>query len=592
MVFLARTLSALSLTLSLHSAYAGRGDCRNLPGNPGWPDAAAWSQLNATLGGQLITTVPQAEVCHAAPYNHYDPTACAELQSTWTQARTYVEKPAEFMNPYFQNLSCDPFSPINRTCELGNYAVYSINVTAAEHVIAGFDFARRNNIRLVVKTTGHDFMGKSTGKGALSLWMHNLKDKSIVQSYFDPNSTYTGPAARLGAGVTGGEADEFIGAAGYRVVAGECASVGFVGGYTQGGGHSLLSGAYGMSADNVLEWEVVNPQGKHLVATPSSNADLYWAISGGGGGTFGVVVSVTVTIHPDGQVASGSLRFDLAGSGSAGHDETAFWQAIESWFLSLPVFLGLDNTTAAGPRNSTALVAISSSTFLVFSITFPDQTVAQLESTMAPYLAQLDALNINYTLSATQYDSYINAFNSSADLGPLPWGNLPTTEVWTSRLLPASFVKNATAVADLVSVYRHAVQNDTFTVGCNVLAGAGAPAHPDNAVFPGWRDLATICNVLYQWDFRAALEENLAYKRELVSVLQPAIEAATPGTGVYLNEMDPWYQGDWKTEMYGANYDRLLDIKHAYDPDNLMWGLFAVGSDELTLDGSGRLCRA
>lgn len=591
MVSLARALAALSLAVSIGSAEAYTQDCRNLPGDAGWPNLTAWSKLNATLKGQLIATVPQAHVCHTAPYNYYDPTACAKLQSTWTQAETYVPRPAEILNAYFQNQSCDPFTPISRTCELGNYAAYSINVTTAQHVIAGFDFARQHNIRLVVKTTGHDFMGKSTGKGALSLWMYNLEDKAIIHSYSNPNSTYTGPAAKLGAGVIAGEADEFVGAAGYRVVTGECPSTGLVGGYSQGGGHSLLGGAYGMAADNVLEWEVVTPQGDHLVATPSSNADLYWAISGGGGGTFGVVMSMTVKIHPDGQVANGALTFDLAGSGSAGNNETLFWQAIELWFQSIPSFLGLGHTTA-GSKNSTTLAQITNSTFTLLGITFPDQTVTELESTMAPYLAQLKALNINYTFSTTQYESYLQAFNSTTGLGPLPWGIIPTTEVWTSRLVPVSFVQNATAVADLVAVYRAAVQNNAFSVGCNVLGGANAPAHPDNAVFPGWRDLAVICNVLHQWDFAAPLDKNLAFKRELVSVIQPAVEAVTPGTGVYLNEMDPWYEGDWKTEMYGTNYDRLLNIKHTYDADALMWGLFAVGSDEFILDGSGRLCRA
>lgn len=56
--------------------------------------------------------------------------------------------------------------------------------------------------------------------------------------------------------------------------------------------------------------------------------------------------------------------------------------------------------------------------------------------------------------------------------------------------------------------------------------------------------------------------------------------------------MGLWHEGDWKAEMYRANYDRLLGIKHAYDPDALMRGLFAVGSDEVTLDGSGNPCRS
>jgi hypothetical protein len=60
------------------------------------------------------------------------------------------------MNPYFQNQSCDPFTSASKPCELGNYAAYSINVTSAGDVIAGIRFAVENNIRLVIKTTGHE----------------------------------------------------------------------------------------------------------------------------------------------------------------------------------------------------------------------------------------------------------------------------------------------------------------------------------------------------------------------------------------------------------------------------------------------------
>ncbi len=60
------------------------------------------------------------------------------------------------MNPAFQNQSCDPFTAENRTCELGNYASYSINVTGAADVIAGLQFVQEKNVRLVIKNTGHE----------------------------------------------------------------------------------------------------------------------------------------------------------------------------------------------------------------------------------------------------------------------------------------------------------------------------------------------------------------------------------------------------------------------------------------------------
>lgn len=160
--------------------------CRYLPGDDQWPDNAQWAALNQSLGGRLIATVPQASVCHNIPYLHYDRAACQALASTWDSAQTlYVDllisgfgngpqehkivadnaiagrwkslpHPAEIINPFFQNQSCDPFTPYSQKCDLGNYAVYSINVTGPEDVARGIQFAKTNNVRLVIKNTGHE----------------------------------------------------------------------------------------------------------------------------------------------------------------------------------------------------------------------------------------------------------------------------------------------------------------------------------------------------------------------------------------------------------------------------------------------------
>lgn len=65
-------------------------------------------------------------------------------------------KPAEIINAYYQNQTCDPFARTEQACELGNYAVYSISVSGADDVIAGLNFAREKNIRLAIRTTGHE----------------------------------------------------------------------------------------------------------------------------------------------------------------------------------------------------------------------------------------------------------------------------------------------------------------------------------------------------------------------------------------------------------------------------------------------------
>jgi hypothetical protein len=62
----------------------------------------------------------------------------------------------EIMNPFYQNQSCDPWTPPQQICELGNYVTYSIDIAQAEDVVAGVQFSKAQNVRLVIKNTGHE----------------------------------------------------------------------------------------------------------------------------------------------------------------------------------------------------------------------------------------------------------------------------------------------------------------------------------------------------------------------------------------------------------------------------------------------------
>jgi hypothetical protein len=146
--------------------------CRYIPEDAGWPGPQLWSQLNQTVHGRLIATVPVGSVCHEPTY---DEDKCKELSAKWGLARVAyvslnlramtssltlfghsVPRPAEFLSLYFQNNTCTPFTPRPTKCELGNYASYSIDVRSIDDVRAGISFARKQNIRLVMKNLGHE----------------------------------------------------------------------------------------------------------------------------------------------------------------------------------------------------------------------------------------------------------------------------------------------------------------------------------------------------------------------------------------------------------------------------------------------------
>jgi FAD/FMN-containing dehydrogenase len=196
-------------------------------------------------------------------------------------------------------------------------------------------------------------MGKSTGAGALAIWTHHLQDIEYVEKFVSPH--YSGPAFKLGAGVLGYQIARKAREHGLVVVSGSCSvsspyfhfiviltqftvissyllhqSVGVAGGYIQGGGHSTLSSAFGLAADQTLSFEVITTTGTFLTASPTENSDLYWALSGGGGGTYAIVWSVTVKAFPDEKVTVASIGYGIEDA----PNEDAYYKGIEAYYAS------------------------------------------------------------------------------------------------------------------------------------------------------------------------------------------------------------------------------------------------------------------
>lgn len=73
--------------------------------------------------------------------------------------------------------------------------------------------------------------------------------------------------------------------------------MGFAGGYIQGGGHGPLTTILGMGTDSVLQYTLVTADGSYIMADAKNNSDIFWALRGGGGASWGVVISVSVTFH-------------------------------------------------------------------------------------------------------------------------------------------------------------------------------------------------------------------------------------------------------------------------------------------------------
>ncbi|KAI1083473.1 FAD-binding domain-containing protein [Whalleya microplaca] len=554
--------------------------CRYIPGDAGWPTSLTWQSLNHTVGGRLIATHPIAHVCHDPTYSE---TECANLRSQWDVPALMTTQPAEILHPWFQNQTCVPFTLKSTQCELGNYASYSINVSSVGDIVAGLAFSLKNNVRLVIKNSGHDYFGKSTGKGSLSLWTHNLSSQKFISNY--TSSYYTGPALKAGAGVQGGAAAEFAAGHGYRVVVGTCPDVGFAGGFTQGGGHSLLTGLYGMGADNVLEWEVVLASGELVVATPTNNTDLYWALSGGGGGTYGVVVSLTVRLFEDGPIASASLSFGVATVG--GVDE--YWNTVGHFLSELQVLVDKNGIISVFEVTNTSLD--------VFALMAPGYTKSGLGKLLTNMISAIEHREagkgkyVNSTLSVTlnEENSYLDLYSST--LEPVIAPN-PLSPVMGGRFVSRHNVAKGTS--NIVNALRATTEGGRFWLAITALNTNSAvkviDAVADNAVSPNFDDAFLSMIVGASWDWSRNWDDAAILQDELSNRVMPTLEAATPGTGAYLNEAS-WQQSNWQSTFYGSNYDRLRQIKTANDPDNIFYAFTGVGSEAWSPDGNGRLCK-
>ncbi|PHH64520.1 hypothetical protein CDD81_4299 [Ophiocordyceps australis] len=571
----AHLLLLLPLAVAQNST-ASKSTCRCIPGDSCWPSHHAWSQLNDTIHGRLIKTTPLAAVCHEP---HYDEQACKSLAEAWSLPQTLYPHASEIMSPYWQNQSCDPFTPRSNACHVGNYVEYAVNVASANHVSKALQFAQKHNVRVVIKNTGHDYIGKSTGKGSLGLWTHNMKEMTFL-NYSSPE--YTGPAVKMGAGVQAFEAYTAAASHGLRVVGGACATVGLSGGFLQGGGHSPLSSMHGMGADQTLEWEVVTATGRHLVASPTQNQDLYWALSGGGGGTYGVVISVTVKAFQDGIVGGASLQINKADT-----TDEVFWKGVEEFFAWVPEMVD---------SGSTALFSLSNTSFVVVPLTAPGKSQDEVRDLLEPLVCKMKELDISMTTSVTSFPTYLEHFDHH--LGPLPYG-LPFVNIVDvsigGRLIPRSVLQDAASNLAFIEALKLSVQpGGKYQTGGLALNAAHSVAGNDassNAVLPAWRSSAVQILAFAPWDFKASLGSNLAGNDYLNQVTVPALTAVAPEGGAYLNEANLG-QHDWQQVFYGANYDRLRSIKNKYDPRDLFFANTAVGSEAWTPDGQGRLCRS
>lgn len=546
-----------------------------------WPSAADWAGLREKVGGRLVAVASPLAPCEADPAG----AACAARLEDMANPFYIQDQPgAQQTNGWLDAW----------TAEISPYAVAA---QSPADVAAAIAFARAHGVKLVIKGAGHDYLGRNCAADSLLVWTGRMREVR-----FDPAFRISGgpasdtgvPAVIAQAGARWIEVYTAASRNGRYVQGGGCTTVGAAGGFIQGGGYGSFSKRYGSGAGGVLEFEVVTADGRVLIANSAQNSDLFWALRGGGGGTFGVVTRVALRAHEPPQtlgLMQGSIK---TANDAAFKDLIARFVAFYPGALNNPhwgeqVAIRTDNSFEIFMTFLDLDESQARAVWQPLLDALPEETVVDLKFETHPFSGMWDLdywkkTDPDFARIDTRPDALPDHYWWATNQGEVS----EFINTYQSRWLPAAFFEpaNAEAFAQvLFDASRHARVAMHFNKGLS-----GAPAdvlarEAETSINPLVRDAATLVIIASKqaptFPGIAGHEPDLAKGRAAatgISAAMKILREATPGGGTYANEAD-YFEPDWQSSFYGVHYDRLLEIKRKYDPDNLFRVHHGVGSE-------------
>ena len=555
-----------------------------LPGEQGWPDPAEWAKLHTHVGGRLVKVKSPFAACTPHP----DSPACTEL---------------------FENLG-DPFyigDSVALTETLGwtdawtsQASTYAVLPQSSADVAAAVNFAREHLVRLVVKGGGHSYVGGSNAPDSLLVWTRpNLRAVELHDRFVPRGAAglvEPEAAVSVGAGAIWMDVyDAVTTTAGRYVQGGGCTTVG-VAGLVQGGGFGPFSKGFGTAAANLLEAEVVTADGAVRIANAASNPDLFWALKGGGGGTFGVVTRLTLRTH-ELPAYFGAVLTTISAASDAAY-MTLVGQVISFYGERLlNPHWGEQIRFGPGRRITVTMV-------------FQGLTQAEANETWAPLFDWVRARPADYTLAdpmvpALPAKDFWNAdvlgptglivlddrpgapngyFYWKADAGQVGQVLHAYQSTWLSQRLLDPERQPA-----LVDALTRASQVWPVSLHCNK-GLAGAPANVldwtrDTSMNPAVLDAFALAiagaNEPPAYPGIAGHEPDVARGRRDATVVATAmapLKALAERPASYLSEAD-YFQDDWQASFWGDHYTRLAQVKDRYDPGGLFSVHHGVGAE-------------
>jgi FAD/FMN-containing dehydrogenase len=392
------------------------------------------------------------------------------------------------------------------------------------------DFARNHGLVLSIRGGGHNIAGNAVCDNGL---MIDLSRMNFVRVDSEAKTAAVGPGATLG------DVDGATQKHGLATPTGINSTTG-IAGLTLGGGFGWLSRKYGLTVDNLIGAEVVTADGKILRVNADEHSDLFWALRGGSG-NFGVVTEFNLRLHAVGpELLSGLVVYPLeqakdalrkyreiaAGLG----DETAVWSVLR---LAPPLpFL---------PEE------VHGKPVVVFALCHagdPDegrQAIEPIRHLGTPY---------GEHIGVQPFTAWQQAFDPLLAPG--------ARNYWKSH----NFVELADGMIDLLVKYVAEVPSPHCEIFIGQLGGQTNRLAPDATAY-SHRDAEFVVNVHGRWETAAEDDRGIRWSRDFYRDAAPFATG-----GVYVNFMTE-EETDRVGAAYGPNWDRLVEIKRRYDPENL-----------------------
>jgi len=592
--------------------------CR--PSDPGWPSELAWKQLNEAVGGNLIPVEFPLSILKT------DPGSAAAKQLA-----------ANLKNPYY--IGDQP----GLTQSLGwvdawatKPSVYAVAARNAQDISAAVNFARNNNLRLAVKGGGHSYQGTSNAPDSLLIWTRHMHDSVMHDAFVPQGCEHTmqpQAAVTFGSGIIGMQAYTAVTTNGGRYVQGGGCTTVCLAGLIQGGGFGSFSKHYGTAAGSLLEAEVVTADGQVRIANAGTNPDLFWALKGGGGGTFGVVSKLTVRLH-DLPEFFGTASFKITASSDDAY-RRLLRQFVSFYAEHLfndqwgeQVHVRPDNTLEIAMSSHGLSAAQANAVWKPFldwvaqssngcstkrpvvigsfparhywdpqwmkehwpEIAFPrDGALHALLDDALVHLISQPVFDFDHRPGAAPNNAWWKG--TTGEAGIFWWG-------YESLWLPESLLESEAQQRLADALFAGSRQ---FEIGLHFNKGlAGAPpeaiaAAKDTAMNPA---VLTAFALAIVADGQEPAYPGIPGHEPSVETGRKAAEridkcvnelrAVTGQTGAYVSESN-YFEKGWQQAYWGDNYARLVEIKKKYDPDGLFIVHNGVGSEEWSRDGFEKL---